>query len=322
MVNSSMKIMRALSGFFHRKFLAGLLVTAVLLSTLLAWSASANAATLYGSTASGGPGELYILNAASGAVIQDIGALNDASGLNYGVTGLAFNPLNGLLYGSTANSDPTTRAQLITINPLTGQVTVIGAFNVGNSGTPSTMSDLAFDPTSGRLYGIGSVGGPQLYSINLLTGQATVIGNTGLTSTSGGGLAISSSGVFYGTPSASRFGTYNPTTGAYSNIANPAKPAGGGAYAALAFNDAGILYGLNSGPGTPPVTHLGTIDPTTGAVTDLGASVDSLDAIAFSVAVPEPSTVSLFVLLLIAGFVSRRALPARTPAPIRRPHRR
>jgi len=252
----------------------------------------ADAATLYGSTAAGGAGELYILDAATGGVVQDVGALNDALGANYGITGLAFSPLTGLLYGSTGNFNPLTAAKLVTINPINGLVTVIGSFNAGNAGNPSTMADLAFD-ASGNLYGVGSIGGPQLYSINILTGQATLIGGTGLTSTTGGGLAISSGGTFYGTPTASRFGTYNPLTGAYSNIANPAKPVGG-AYAALDFNDTGVLYGLNLGSGTPPPSHLVTINPLTGAVTDLGASVQALDAIAFRT-IPEPTTLALLL---------------------------
>ena len=262
---------------------------------MLALAARTEAATLYGSTAAGGPGELYIINPATGAVVQDVGPLNDAFGVNYGVTGLAFNPFNGLLYGSTGNSVAATAARLITINPNTALVTVVGSFNAGpvsGSGTPATMADIAFDPTSASLFGVGSVGGPQLYSINLGTGQATVLGTTGLTSTTGGGLAVSTASIFYGTPTASRFGTYNPGTGAYTDIANPTKPVSG-AYAALAF-DGSVLYGLNLGSGAPPPTHLVTINLATGAVTDIGASVSSLDAIAFQ-PVPEPSTMALLL---------------------------
>jgi hypothetical protein len=248
-------------------------------------AARADALTLYASTAAGAPGELYILNSSNGAVLQDIGPLNDANSVNYPITGLAFHPTTGVLYGSTGNNPPATAATLVTINPTTAQVTVIGLFNVGNEGNPATMADLAFD-SAGNLYGIGSVGGPHLYSINTSSGQATVIGSNGaLTSTSGGGLAISSGGVYYGTPTSNRYGTYDPVTGAYTNIANPDKPAGIGAYTALDF-DGSTLYGLNTGPGSPPPTHLVTIVPATGAVTDLGASLNSLDAIAFQPAPP------------------------------------
>jgi hypothetical protein len=271
-------------------------VRAIFLSAIvvLGSTAAIRAATLFGSTASGGPGELYILNPATGSVVQDIGPLNDSLNVNYGVTGLAFNPVSGLLYGSTANAVAATAGKLITINPATALVTVVGNFNVTGAGAGSTMADIGFD-SAGNLYGIGSKGGPQLYSISLLNGQATIVGaGSGLTNTIGGGLAISSPGIFYGTPDGSRFGTYDSTTGAYSNIANPSKPAGGGAYAALDF-DGSVLYGLNSGPGSPPPTHLVTIDTTTGAVTDIGASVFSLDAIAFQV-VPEPGTIALLLL--------------------------
>ena len=90
-----------------------------------------------------------------------------------------------------------------------------------------------------------------------------------------------------------RVGTYDRATVAFTNITNPDKPAGGGAYAALDFDRSGRLFGLNSGPGTPPPTHLVTIDPTTGAVIDHGPSVLALDAIAF--AIPEPGTGSLLL---------------------------
>jgi hypothetical protein len=250
-------------------------------------AARADALTLYASTAAGAPGELYILDSATGAVLQDVGPLNDLNNVNYPITGLAFQPHSGALLGSTGNSAPGTAAMLVKINPATAQVLVIGPFNAGpvnTSGTPATMADLAFD-SAGLLYGVGSIGGPTLYTINTSTGQATAVGSTGLTSTSGGGLAVSSAGVFYGTPTSSRFGTYNSSTGAYTNIANPAKPAGTGAYTALDFNGS-VLYGLNTGPASPPPTHLVTIDPTTGTVTDLGSSLNSLDAIAFQPAPP------------------------------------
>jgi hypothetical protein len=263
----------------------------------------AGAATLYGSTSAGGPGELFTLNPATGAMVADIGPLNDVLNVNYPITGLAFNPVSGFLYGSTGNSSASTAAELVRINPATAQVTLIGSFNTGTfntAGTPGTMADLGFD-SAGNLYGVGSIGGPQLYSINILTGQATLIGNTGLTSTSGGGLAISPGGIFYGTPTSTRFGTYNSGTGAYSNIAAPARPLGG-AYAALDF-DGSTLYGLDLGPGPALATHLVTINTATGAVSDLGASVSMLDAIAFQ-PVPEPSTAAL--LLTVGGLLAAR----------------
>jgi hypothetical protein len=266
----------------------------------------AEAQTLYGATAAGAPGRLYILNHTNGAVVQDIGPLNDVTGTNYPITGLAFHPTTGVLYGSTGNNPEETAARLVRINPNNAQVTVVGSFNAGpvnSSGTPATMADLSFD-AAGNLYGVGSIGGPQLYSINATTGQATVIGDTGITSTTGGGLEFSSSGVIFGTPTASRFGTYDGVTGMFTNIANPNKPAGGGAYGSLSFNGS-ALYGLNVGPGSPPPTHLVTINPATGDVTALGATPNSLDAIAFR-PIPEPATWLLSATVLLVGILGRR----------------
>jgi hypothetical protein len=264
-------------------------------------------ANLYASTAAGGPGELYIISTANGSQVTDIGPLNDSLGANYPITGMAFNPINGVLYGSTGNAGAVD-AMLVTINPASALVTVIGSFNAGpvnSTGVPATMADLAFD-SSGNLYGVASIGGPNLYSINKTTGQATLVGPNGVaSSTTGGGLAISSGGAFYGTPTSSRFGTYNSSTGAYTNIANPTKPTGGGAYGALEF-DGSTLYGLNVGSGSPPPTALVIIDPTTGGVTNLGLSINSLDAIA-SAAIPEPATTALLGGAITMLTIRRRA---------------
>jgi hypothetical protein len=229
-------------------------------------------------------------------VLQDLGPLNDAGAVNYSVTGLAFDPVTGVLYGSTGGVSGT---RLLTINPASGLVTVVGSFSAGSA----TMTDLAFD-AAGNLFGIGSSGGANLYSINLGTGHATQVGPSGVGFTEGGGLAISSDGTFFGTPVPGDYGIYDPTSGAYSQIIAPATPAGGGSYAALAFNGS-VLYGDNLvAPGG--ATHLVTID-SSGAVTDIGASVPHLDAIAFA-PVPEPSTLAL---LLGAGTMALGALKRR-----------
>ncbi len=273
---------------------------------MLALSTRADAATLYAATAAGNAGQLYIIDQANGAVLQTVGALNDVTGTNYPITGLAFHPTTGVLYGSTGNNPTATGALLVTINPATALVTVIGPYNAGpvnSSGNPTTMADLSFD-AAGNLYGVASIGGPNLYSINPATGQATLVGPNGVsTSTSGGGLAISAAGVFYGTPTSSRYGTYDSVTGAFTNIANPVKPVGG-AYAALAI-DGGFLYGLNLGPGPLLQTRLVKISPI-GVVTDVGDSAEAIDAIAFQPnIIPEPTSFALLCLGL-PPFVGRR----------------
>ena len=160
-----------------------------------ALASSAHAAVLYAATASGGPGVLYTLDPATGAIVNTVGSLSDAGGTNYPITGLAFHPITGVLYGSTGNNPEATASRLVTIDPATARVTPVGAFNPGNpGGRDATMADLAFD-AAGNLFGVGTVGGPQLYTIDVATGQATLIGQSGLTSTTGGGLAITAAGA-------------------------------------------------------------------------------------------------------------------------------
>lgn len=242
--------------------------------SLIGNSTRSNAADFYAASGQGAAGELYLIDPTSGATITDVGPLKDSSALNYGMTGMAFDPVSGVLYGSSANQPASTAGRLVTIDPATGLVTPIGSFNLAAGGT---MTDLAFDPTTDTLYGISSNGGANLYTINTATGQPTLVGSSGLSFTNGGGLAIDSTGVIYGTPLSptDTFGTYDKTTGAYTNIANPTLPNGRG-FDALSF-DGSTLYGTEAGT----ASHLVTIDTTTGAVTDLGATAAQfMDALA------------------------------------------
>src|SRR5205823_3080383 len=75
-------------------FTKSLLVLICTLATL-AVTDRCKASTLYGSTSAGGPGELYTLNPATGAMLTDVGPLNDSLSVNYPITGLAFNPVSG-----------------------------------------------------------------------------------------------------------------------------------------------------------------------------------------------------------------------------------
>src|SRR5215213_7789580 len=109
--------------------------------SLFTLGAQAEAAALYAASAAGGAGALYTLNPANGAALTNIGPLNDVNNVNYPITGLAFHPTTGVLYGATGNSPASTAARLVTINPATAQVTFIGLFNAGpinSSGTPTT----------------------------------------------------------------------------------------------------------------------------------------------------------------------------------------
>jgi hypothetical protein len=251
-----------------------ILISSALL--LIAVPVRSDALDLYAASGQGAAGELYKINPANGATLTDIGPLNDSSNRNFGMTALAFDPVSGVLYGSSgnANTDTTTRGELVSINPASGLVTDIGNFGVPGG----TMTDLAFDPTSHVLYGLTSAGGARLCTIDTSTGAATLVGNSGIAFTNGGGIAINSASVLYASPLPQNFGTYDLTTGAYTNIAEPLPKPNGRGFGALKFNGS-VLYGLEVGT----ASHLVTIDTTTAVVTDLGATqAQFLDGLAFA----------------------------------------
>jgi PEP-CTERM motif len=248
---------------------------------------------LLGTTGGAGTGTLYSIDPSTGAA-TGIGLLVDGTGHPYAVTGLAFDNVTGILYGSTSNRSPTASNSLVAINPSTGAVTFIGSF-----ATSSTMADLTFDVTTTTLYGTGSADG-NLYSINPATGVATAIGSAGFPATSiaGAGVAANSAGQIFGAPEGASgpLVQYNKTNGSATTVATlSGAPFSSGSIGAMAFNSGGTLYGVNidNNTGTRP-TDLVTIDSVTGAVTNVGASVNFLDAIVFMTPVPEPTTTMLF----------------------------
>src|SRR3954447_24168376 len=94
---------------------------------LVAWMAAgvnpAAGATLYGATAGNtNTGDLYTINTTTGnaSLIGSIG---------FAVTGLAFDPLTGILFGSTSRNS-ISPGSLITINPATGAGTLVGAYGL------------------------------------------------------------------------------------------------------------------------------------------------------------------------------------------------
>lgn len=259
----------------------------------------AKADVLYGATGSGGiGGHLLIIDPATGGVLTDVGPLVDAAGNAYGLTGLAFQPNTGILFGSTSNQSPTNNRHLVTVNPATGLVTDVGDFDP-NGG--STMSDITFDPTTGTLYAWRAASGHGLYTVNPATGLATLVGGqTG--DFGGGGLAASLTGTLFSTPDGAtgspggHLNTVNPVTG---NPTAVGLLSGGGPVPliinSMDFNSAGVLFGVQ---GQGANMHLVTINTATAALTDIGPSASGLDALAFQrmgapAAVPEPASVTL-----------------------------
>lgn len=121
-------------------------------------------ATLYAAEGGSLAGSLYTLDSTTGAATL-VGSMG-----SYAITGMAFRPSDGVLFGSTANGSPTNPKWLVTIDPTTGAVTPVGAFGVTGF---NTMADIAF-AADDTLYGIAS-SQHRLYTINTSTGAATQV---------------------------------------------------------------------------------------------------------------------------------------------------
>src|SRR6267143_331730 len=224
---------------------------------------------LFGAVGGGTLSDLFILNPANGSVIADLGPTG------FSITGLRFDPTTGILYGSTANVGPS-RGSLITLNPITGTGTLVGSFGIANH----TMADITFTK-NGTLYGWAEPQRDDLHIINKATGAATDVGNAGI-STFGSGLSANSKDVLYYTGSGGTgpLRIIDKATGLPTTVATlSGAPLGNGPINALAFNSADVLYGVQGTFGG--TTHLITINAVTGVITDLGTSLNGLDALAF-----------------------------------------
>jgi hypothetical protein len=289
-----------------------LLYVAILVLLSAASGARAFAGILYGATGSQGVnGQLFTLNPATGAVITTVGNLRLANGAPVGMTGMAFDPNTGILYGSTANASPNIDGHLVIIDPNTAIVTDIGDFSVA-----STFSDITFDPTTGILYGWEAAGGHQLHIIDKNTGAAVAVGTTTFAGFGGGGLAASLAGTLFSTPDGSTadpatLRTVNKVTGVFSSSVNlSGQPLASRVINSLDFDENGVLFGVNG----QTATHLVTINTATGVVTDIGRTPDNTDAIAFlrqNQPIPEPATLVIWgigALGLGIGFRRRKSV--------------
>ena len=255
----------------------------ILLALACVVATFAQADLLY--TVQEGTDSLATINTTSGAV-NVIGSL----GTSYNFGDLAFNTNNNTMY--MVNGRGSVPSNLYTVNLTTGQATLIGSTG------QVEMFGLAFDPTTGKLFGSQSTGATGFFDMNLGTGSATLIGNPGvnLDGMTYVGSTGDIAGMWAGPGSLHRI---NRNTGAQTLLS-----AGGG------FVDNGGLAWLASDNNIYSVDwsggfykyNVGSAYARTTIITGIG----SYDGLASAAPVPEPMTIAMLGAGLVALAKRRR----------------
>jgi uncharacterized repeat protein (TIGR03803 family) len=178
-----------------------------------------------------------------------------------------------------------TTSDLYTLDPITAASTSIGA-------TGHAFTSLAFDPTTGILYGTTSAGSAAnpgtLYTIDPATGSATLVGAMGGTVSD---IAFDAAGQMWGFTrrtsngglggATAAFLSINKADGSFSIVANTGGNHQGGG---ISFNSTGILYALIGLAGN---SDFYTINTGTGALTLIHTFSSPLEPIVSSAAFDE-----------------------------------
>jgi hypothetical protein len=246
--------------------------------------------TLYAATTGedNGGGKLYIIDPTTAAATL-VGPIL-VGGFQVGVTGLAFNPLTGVLYGVTDHASKYFLDSLITINPADASATLIGPLG-------QILTDISFDST-GMLYGWLEPPPYNLVSINLTTGTATIIGPPAVKPfDSDGALAFNAGGTLYlvsneGSMACCSLSPYTYVLRTVDKItgttSSPEVVTLGGTdlvVNSMDFNSTGTLFA--SAVDSDGFSSLYTIDITTGIGTFVGSLPDAVtNALAFTPVAP------------------------------------
>ena len=286
------------------------------------FAALAQADELYAVSGSfGQEATLYKLDKNDGSVLATIGSV----GFRH-VTGIAFHPGTGELYGVVSDLYGSGYTQLISIDKTTGAGTAIGA-------TGHQLPDIAFAP-DGTLYGWSQIpGGPYpagldaLVSIDLSTGAATQVGGAEYyTASTGLGIDPTTGKAWMKTSqggASDSIWSIDLSTGLTVPVGDPSgdgprflegATTGPVVHNMLAFDKDGVLYsGLRFGPQGSSGFQLYTIDlgeaypsATDASVTFLGSNrLPYISGIAFE-PVPEPGSLVLVAATAGAALLWRR----------------
>lgn len=265
----------------------------------------ARAATLYGVSGEGTgmPESLFILSQtdASESLALGLGAGN-------GGETIAFDPVGGLMYHASGVS---TSARFESIGLGIPSVLSSVAFSGAFAGQVNAMT---FNPVAGSF--LLTSNNQHLYSVT----PGGLTSDLGIVSTQLKGLAFVGTTLYGAAVRANELRTINPLNGAtLSTLAFTLPGFTIAGATGLATNpDTGELWGVLKDNSVSSVRHLVTIDPATGAATEIGALGQKFSGIAFvSVSpVPEPGS----ALMLAAGLVGlfgfyRKTRTGNQPAP-------
>lgn len=263
-----------------RRALNALLLAAVLVAAApcIVLAESMYVATLRdrGPDASNIGGGLYVVDPAA-KTSRLVAPLRLGGAIPIGLTGLSVHPRTGVLYGITGGFAPSLPKSLVTVDPETGNATL-----VGNLGT--IASDIRFD-AKGTLY-VWLDSANRLGTIDVGTGRATPVDQfPEYPQTLGGGIAVDSEGRVYisANSSAGSLDVWDPATKHLTNGPTITGAPFVSSINSMAFSPSGKLYAVNSNLGTPAKARLVAIDPQSGHAEEVASLPDDVDPIAFSV---------------------------------------
>jgi hypothetical protein len=218
-------------------------------------------------------GSLYSVQLAGGSATF-IAPIRLNGTVPIGITGLAAHRTSGVIYGITSPLSRNAPVSLVTVDPTTGNATLIGPMIQGGS-------DISFNRAGILFTWLPQTS--QLGTVNLDTGVVTPIG-TARAPGPPAGLAIDDKGTAYVTPKGAT-GTID-TVDIATGTQTTGPPLTGAPFDStinsMTFTPSGLLLAVNSNAGSPSTARLVTINVSTGVVSNIGNLPDDTDGLAFS----------------------------------------